>query len=445
MATGELPRALVCDNSALLAFSSNCSSESTRPSCDGDVGKIASMLTKKGVVKKSSIVTTTSEQCTKKGLQDAIGSQISMIPAAPDGDGLFIFVYCGGACSLKPLTDVKTPADEDEDAFVTVDFIPMSCKYSFLLTDFDSDKPETYVTGETIANAINSSPTSPSQLLIILDCPYAEEIGDDIKKHLNSCELSLIVSQGKGVASHYLSPLESSTFSYFFYRFLSEYSTIGVIKLRSLLPKVAACCDALSSLRMIRDGQWIRAGRAAPKGRFDQIIKSTDQEMKQIEEKPDDGSDDSDEQVDYEGPLSIGQFIRLYYKKYLINLWPAKLCDEAKDWVQAVIAGPLLVLNEHGQLADGKVLEAIAGSMMASIATIQVGFPQPTKSSNIFVQAYVYVTAAVDILDQNLKMFDVSLLKCAQEFYCGVLRANNIEDREVQELNWTKIEKCGTA
>ena len=89
--------------------------------------------------------------------------------------------------------------------------------------------------------------------------------------------------------------------------------------------------------------------------------------------------------------------------------------------MHAVIAGPLSVLHEHAE-----VLEAIVGSMMASIGTIYVGFPQPTKSSNTFVQAYVYVTAAVDILDQNLKMFDVSLLKCAQEFYCGVLRANKL-------------------
>lgn len=434
MATGELPRALVCDNSALLAISSNCSSdqEFSRPSCDGDVEKIASILTKEGVVRVQNCSTVTTA---KKGLQDAIGKQVSKIQATPETDGLFIFVYCGGACSLEPLTDVKMPTEDD--GFVTVDFLPMSCKYSLVLTDFDSDKLETYVTGKTIANAINSSPTSPKQLLVILDCPYAEEIGDDIKSHLNPCELSLIVSQGKGIASHYLSPLGSSTFSYFFSSFLSGNSTTGIIKLRSLLPKVADCCNALSSLRMVptRDGKFLISAKATPKGRFEQIIKSAVDEMKQIEEKPDvqpDGA--SDEQTDYKGAMSISQFISLYYKKYWINFKPVRLCNEAIDYVYAVRDGPLSVLHEHGQLTDGKVLKAIVGSMMASIATIQGEF-QESKSSNIFIQAYVYVVAAIDILDDNLELFDASLLKCAQEFYCGVLDANNTDGREIRELH----------
>lgn len=441
MASSEnLPRALVSDNRALLAFSSNCSLKSSRPKCDEDAGRIASMMTSTGVVKSSSIVTTTSEQCTKKGLQDAIGDQISKILVTPDGDGLFILVYCGGACDLRHLDSSTEVGEPASGGFVTVDFVPMSCKCSLILKDFNPDEAETYVTGETIANTIIRSPTSPKQLLVVLDCPHAEEIGEDIKNHLNSCELSLIVSQGKDTVSYYLSPLESSTFSYFFCSFLSEHGSKGVIKLRSLQSKVTACCDALSSLRMVRDGQVLTPGKAAPKGRFKQIIKSADHKIKTIEEKSEEDCDDCDYEVDYEGTLSISQFLQLYYKRHWFNLNPVKLCNEAKDWVHAVIEGPLSVLHKHERL-DGKVLEAVVGSMMASIVTIQCQFPEPNKdakSSNIFIQAYVYVVAAVDMLDQSLKLFDTSLLQCAQEFYSGALRANNIEDREIQKLKWTR-------
>lgn len=438
--SGELPRGLVSDHSSLLAFSSNCSLESSRPKCDEDAEKIASILTSKGGIKSSSIQTTASEQCTKKGLQDAIGDQVSNIPVTLAGDGLFIFVYCGGACDLQSLDSSAQIAAEDEDGFVNVEFTNMQCTHSLILKDFNPSKAETYVSGETIANAIT---TSPKQLLVILDCPYAEEIGEDIRRHLQPCELTLIASQGKGVASHYLSPLESSTFSHFFCSFLAENCTDGVVKTRSLHSKVAACCDALSSLRMVRDGQFLKAGKAVPKGRFEQIIKSANAEMKRIEEKDDDDDDDSEEQVDYEGTINVCQFLKLYYKKYWFDFRPVTLCKEAKDWVHGVIEGPLLVLKEHGRL-EGKVLEAVIGSMMASIVTKQCQFPEPNKdakSSNIFLQAYVYVIAAIDILDPKLKLFDISLLKCAQEFYSGTLRANNIVDDEIQELKWTKIER----
>lgn len=433
--TEELPRALVSEHSSLLAFSSNCSMESSRPSCDEDAERISSIMVSKGMIKNSKTLVTTSDQCTKKGLQDAIRDQISKIQVTPDGDGLFIFIFCGGACDLRHLdSSAKVSEPKDEDGFVSVDFVPLRCKHSLILTDFNPDKADTYVTGETVAKAITSSAT---QLLIILDCPHAEEIGGEIRDHLNSCELSLIVSQGQDVISYHLSPLESSTFSYFFCSFLSENCTGGVLKLRALHSKVTACCDALSSLRMVRVGEVLTAGRAAPKGRFEQIVKSADDEMRRIEEKADD--DDSEEQVDYEGTLSVSQFLTLYYRKYWINFRRARLCKEAKDWVHSVMA-PLLVLKEHGRL-NGKVLEAAVGSMMASIATIQSQLPQPNddaRSSNVFIQAYVYVVAAIDMLDPNLRLFDLLLLNCAQKFYLEVLHANNIDDKEIQELKWTK-------
>jgi hypothetical protein len=435
----ELPRALLTDNSALLAFSSNSGLESSsRPKCDEDVGRVASIMIDRGVVKSSSstIITTTSEQCTKEGLQDVIEDKVSKIQPISDADGLFIFVYCGGACNLQLFdssTKVTEPAAEADGDFVTVDYVPMRCKYSLLLKDFNSDRADTFATGEVIAKAISSN--CPKQVLVVLDCPYAEEIGDDIKRflNLNPRELTLMVSQGKSEHSCHLGPLESSTFCHFFCSFLPNCSSTGVIKLRPLQSRITACCEALSSLRMVRDGQVIRSGKTAPKVRFDRIIKVAENTMERI-----DKDDVSVEQVDYDGTLCVSQFLNLHYKKYLIDWRPAKLCNEAIEWVHGVMEGPLDVLHEHQQL-NGKVLEAVVGSMMASIATIQGLVPQPNESaklSNIFIQAYVYVVAAIDMLDHDLELFDTSLLECAQDFYCAVLRASKIEDREIQELKW---------
>ncbi len=50
--------------------------------------------------------------------------------------------------------------------------------------------------------------------------------------------------------------------------------------------------------------------------------------------------------------------------------------------------------------------------------------------------------AAVDMLDPNLNLFDTALLSCAQEFYCGALQASNIDDKEIKQLKWTKIEQA---
>ena len=305
-----------------------------------------------------------------------------------------------------------------------------------LLKDFNAQNT---VSGVTIANAITKSQTKPKQLLIILDCPYAEEIGSDIENNLSTsaCDMCLIVSQRKGVVSSYLSPLQSSTFSYFLCRFLSqEHCSNGVVKLKSVFGKVEACCNALSSLKMVRDGQFITSKNAVPSGRFVQIIKSAETTMAAIEEKADDAFDDW-EMID-SGGENLAHFLQ-FYKKYLFKkLRP--LCKEAKDWVHGVTKGPLQVLHSHAML-EGTVLPAVVGVMMSSIATIQSECPEPNDSikySNIFIKAYIYVAAAVCMFnhnhDANLFHTTSTLLQNAQEFYSSVLHSKNMKDNEIIDL-----------
>ena len=453
----ELSKALLYECSSVLVLSSNTSPNSSecprRPKCEEDAQRMASTMVSCQILQDSNIATinSTSGQCTKKGIQDAISRQAGKVRKGPDGaDGLFIFVYCGGACDLRKLDSsivVNEPAtkkegeenEDNNDDFVNIEFVPLpQCVHSLVLKDFDAEDASTHVSGETIAHAINTSSASPEQLLVILDCPYAEEIGKDIEGHLkSSCELNLIMSQGKGVTSHYLSPLESSTFSYMFCYFLSKLNCAdGVIKLRRMFSKVRECCNALSSLRMVRADEMLVPVRAEPKGKFVQVVNDNMDSMGRIEG---DGAEFDD--VDYTGGPKVGQFLKLYHKKYWFKR--LKFCNEAEEWVRAVTAGPLVVLKEH-DLLQGKVLEAVVGSMMASFATIEsqvTGVERgDAKHSNIFIQAYVYVAAAIDMLDNDLDLFNVRLLKCAQDFYSAILQQSGINDKEIRALDWSKME-----
>ncbi len=130
----------------------------------------------------------------------------------------------------------------------------------------------------------------------------------------------------------------------------------------------------LSCLRMVRVGQFFKPVGTAPKGRrFEKIIEA-DHEMK----REDDGED-----VDYTGTLTVSRFLELFYKKYWLNLHQVRLCNKAKDWVYAMMEGPLLLLaRKHKMLQKREVLEAIVSSMMFSIAVIQSH--EPSAKSSMF-------------------------------------------------------------
>lgn len=194
------------------------------------------------------------------------------------------------------------------------------------------------------------------------------------------------------------------------------------------------CCEALSGLTVVRDGQILKMNKVSPEGQFIRTFQDTDAAMKRVEEEEDGDQDE----VDAGGKFDI--FYKRYYRKYLFKR--VKLCNTAKDWVHDVTRVPLVVLKEHGVLRD-EVLNAVVGSMMFSIATIQYnsqGGSDSLFSSNAFIQAYIYVAAALDMVDQDIDLQNISLLQLAQEFYVKVLHTNNINYQEVTQL-MKKIEK----
>ena len=434
----EVSRGLVYnpDHSSLLICSSNCTTDSTPlHNCDQDAERILSVMKQAGVMKDcmAELLTTSSEKCTKKGLQDAIVSQTSKV-SSTDEYGLFIFIYCGGACDLNHgLTpSVKQSEPKDEDGLVYVDHDTTPPVHALVLkADFDSEKQASHLSGQELGATIASSPVHPKQVLVILDCPYAAEIGDDMMKHLGNCELNLIVSQGREQMPYYLSPLGGSTFSYFLCHFLSslKFTASGMVKLRCLLDKVQNCCSALSSLIMVRVGDTLTAKVAAPEGRFVHIIKSADAVMEAIEERVEEDS----AAIEETDGGSFGHLLQKYYKKSFFSR-PVKLCNEAKDWVHFVTRQQLTQLQAEAVL-EGQVLHAAVSAMSFSMAMIQSELQGDSIGrSNLFLQVYVYIMAALDMVCQDINVQDISLLQEALELYQRVVHAKNINEGEIKQL-----------
>lgn len=414
-------------------FSSNCTASpqsNHQHNSDKDAEAIFSAMKGTGLV-TALLVTTTMEQSSRKGLKEAIGEQIPKVTS--DEEGLFVFVYCGGGCDLRDHGLALKVNEPDEEGFVVVESDESQYIHSLVLKDFDPHTPESHVSGGRLASFITGVQCSkPKQMLVILDCPYAEEIGADLAKHLKGrihSELSLIVSQERNEVPHYLRPLGMSTFSYFFSKFLSQESTDpkgshATLYLKSVHAKVKACCKALSSLRMVRKGLAIKPSTATPQGEFIRFIDDANKVMERIEQTEED-------QVDGEETSEVGKFLQRYYKSGFFCR-RVRLCNQAKDWAHVVMRGPMVQLME---LNDEAVLRATAGSMVASMATIQTELNQDCISnSNIFVQAYIYAFAAVSMHARDLHIFDSALLKVALEFYMEVLHAKRLNEKEVKQL-----------
>lgn len=449
------------DHSSLLVCSSNCSNTDGldhNPNCDQDAARIASCMKETKLVKDSTcmLITTRSSNCTKKGLKEAIIEQASKVTQG-DEYGLFTFIYCGGVYEAPSFKLGESGVNGKND-FVTVDVETKPPEHFLMLKDFDYKDPESYLSGKDLGTTIASSPTKPKQLLVILDCPYAAEIGEEIEKHLSACELNLIVSQGKDTSPYYLNPLGGSTVTHFFCHFLStgQHVASGMVKLRCLFNKVQACCKALNGLIMVRAGNSLIPEASCPEGRFVHIIESASAKIKEIESVVE-GTDNGIEETDNGG--KFGKFLSRYYKRCVCTTIstlyiavikflycrpffqflfkePVRLCNEASDWVYYIIRGrgPLLELLEEGVL-EGNVINAVVGAIMFSLATIEsVVHGDSIGCSNLFIQAYIHTAAALDAVNQDINTQDVSLLKQAYEFYMRVVHTKGVKDKEMKEF-----------
>ena len=427
----ELPKALCYDlkhSSMLILSSSESSGSGEQRNNDQDAQHIQNVLRGSKFI-QDSLHISSSGYSSKKGLQESFEKQLSKaVVTNSDGyGGLFVFVYCGKACDLRDHGLCLSQSAPDEDNFVIIESDITKSRYVLILNDFKPESHKDHVSGATIGSMIQSN--KPKQILVILDCPFAEEISLDLTKQLKGCELYTLVSQSKGQTPYFIDALECSIFTYFLTTIWSKTEFIGgMFPLHLTFTKIRKCCEALSSLMMVSDGKIITKNFTIPKAKFMKIPNEANAEMEAIQEE----QEECDSHCETDSGGQFSKFLHRYYKRRFFSR--TKLHDKVKDWAHKVAEGPLAILKEEGMF-EGKVLEAVIESMMFSAATIQNELvSESIADSNIFIEAYIYVAAAINITDSSIDVSSIPLLKRAQHSYMKVLHINSVKDDEMCEL-----------
>ena len=434
----SLPKALVYNlkQSSLLVVSSNASC--TGPGCsplscnqlnsDQEAMLIYDTLVATNFVQKTMLMQSSSNDCIRKGLLDTVEQQVSL---ASGDNGLFVLVYCGGICDSwdhgMGLSERESVSNFG-DGFIDISPDMSVKRYSLVLNDYQATKLETHISGNFVGEVIRK--VKPKQVKIILLCPHADKVAIDMQESLSDCELTVLASQMPKKVPCYLHTLECSTFTYFFTSLVSKTQFIsGMFPLRSIFTQVQRCCEALSNLDLVQEGEWLKKNTSIPKTRFMSISNRADEEM----ERMNGNQGFSDDTVD--GRFKCQVFISKYYKRGFLSR--VQLCDEAKDWVQAVTEVCLFSLRDE-EVLEGKVLQSAIGSMIFNIATIQnakgIG---SIANTNLFIKAFILVVAAVDITDPNIDLESGSLLTCASTYYLRAVCDNctSNESKEMIKLN----------
>ena len=466
-------------SSMLILSSSESSGSGEQRNNDQDAQHIQNVLRGSEFI-QDSLHISSSGYSSKKGLQESFEKQLSKaVVTNSDGyGGLFVFVYCGKACDLWDHGLCLSQSAPDEDNFVIIEPDITKSRYVLILNDFKPESHKDHVSGATIGSMIANIESKPKQILVILDCPFAEEISSDLSKQLKAmkgCELKLytLVSQSKGQTPYVIDALECSIFTYFLTTIWSKTEfTGGMFPLTPVFTKIRKCCEALSSV--ISDGKIMKnfiipkakfmkipnesnakmeaiqgeqeecdscckidsgghirpimKNFTIPKAKFMKIPNEANAEMEAIQEE----QEECDSHCETDSGGQFGKFLHKYYKKRFFSR--TKLHDEVIDWAHKTAEGPLTTLKEEGMF-EGKVLEAVVESMMFSAATIQNELvSESIADSNIFIEAYIYVAAAIDITDNSVDVSSIPLLKRAQHSYMKVLHINSVKDNEMCEL-----------
>ena len=421
----EVPRALVYSTqSALLIVGStgSCSCanvENGAQACylnsDQNARKIHGTFIKDAKFMEESqtkLILSSSNECSKEKVLESIRQQASQVSGE---DGMFIFVYTGGVCDkLDHGIGFDTNKLDNLGEVLQDDSVE---RYSLVLNQYDFKSPETALLGSEIGKAIQEG--KPEQVFLILECPHAKEIATSLQGSLSKCNfLEVAVPMGLKRAPCYVRSLNCSTFAYFFSLIINKTKyTSGMFPLKKVLSQVQKCCEALSCLDMVQDGDWIRKNATIPESQFMEI-------PEKVEKNQNVGEDDCAEveSDSIDGDFRFQSLIEKFYSWKKSFFWifqknTVKPCAEAADWARAATKVYLTVL-EHENVLEGPVLEAAVGSIVSSIVTIQMKKEGGISSSNFFIQAYMLAVAAVDFVSpNNPELQKDSLLTSAAAYY----------------------------
>ena len=285
----ELPKALVYSTtrSALLVVGSTglctCASDeddvqASNLNSDQNAKKIHETFIKDAKFMKESqtkLILSSSNECSKEKVLEAIRQPASQVSGE---DGMFIFVYTGGACDKL---DHGIGFDTNEhDSFVEVTLDGSLERHSLVLNQYDFKSPETALLGSAIGRAIQER--KPDQVFIVLECPHAKEIATSLRGSLSECNcLEVVVPMELKRAPYYVQSLNCSAFAYFLSLVVNRTNyTSGMFPLKPVLSEVEKCCEALSCLDMVQDGDWIRKNATIPQSQFMEIPRNVEKLIK---------------------------------------------------------------------------------------------------------------------------------------------------------------------
>lgn len=379
---------------------------------------------------KTKLILSSSNHCNKEGVIAGIKQQLAEVSGE---DSLFIFVYTGRACDRW---DHELGLNiGEEDGFVEVSPDTSVERFSLVLNHYGFASPETCLSGSTIGTTIQQQ-GKPSQVLLILECPHANEIAEGLRGSLSNCDyLEFLVPLGRKHTPCYVTTLNCSAFTYFFSLFVSKAQYVtGLFPVRKVLIQVEKCCKALSCLDMVPEGNWIKSNATIPEADFMKIPRRAEIELK-IKET--DNTEAGVEETD--GVFEFQPLIEKIYAWKKSFLWlfkkDVKPCTEAVDWARAVTNVYISILEAEGVL-EGAVLEAVIGSIVFSITTIQIQKEGSGSSSNFFTQAFMLAVAAVDFIHPNHpELQKTSVAVSAAKYFMRANEGSSDKDKKsIEEL-----------
>ena len=340
-----------------------------------------------------------------ESILEAASHQASL--ASEDG-GLFVLAYIGYACDSR---EHGLGFDFKKHGSILDISILDNWKRYVLMCDSDD---KTSFSGDLIGEAIKLR--KPKQVFVILECPFAAEIASDMRETLSDFNyIEVVVSIDKKKPSCFYHTLKCSTFAYFFNLVLKRTSKNEVIPIEEVMSSVKKCCQALSSLELIQVGEWIKKNTTVPQVHLVNVA---------IIDHPDFAGSERNGDVSGNDEAG-GQFQPLIEKHYQWNKSSnrVKVCSEAIDWVKAVTKVNLSDLKDEGVLEDETVLEAVIGSMVFSITTVQMAMKHKASFPNFFLQAFMLSASAIDFVDPgSFNLVKDSLVKGIIAYYKEALK-----------------------
>ena len=393
---------------------------------DQDAEKIYNTFIKGGKfidAPQAQLILSSSSDCNK----ECVLNTVNQVHRASGEDSLFVLVYTGRACDSWE--HGQGFEFKEEGSFVNISPSASQKRYSLVLNHHCPMSPETNVSGDIIAGALRKG--NPDQIFIILECPFAKEIAKDLNQSLSDCRyFEIVVPLRNSRVPCYYHTLQCSTFAFFFNLVMKKTQFIkGMFPIKYVWTSVKRCCEALSSLDMIQDGDWIKKNATIPEAQFFQIQFRAQYKPERTEKV--NVGDLSYDEVD--GNFRFQSLIERFYR------WNGrrnteKICTEAVDWSRAVTDVYLRVLKSENVL-EGTVLEAVIGSIVYSIATIQIG-KRTGSFLNFFIQAFMLAVAAVDFVDpENEELSKDSLVVSASVYYQKAMEScTSYNNKEMSEL-----------